>query len=79
MAPENLTKLERIFRAVFELPATAEVAQVSQQLQPNWDSLRHVTLVAAIENEFNVSLDIADSLSIISFATTRRLLEQRGA
>ena len=31
---------------------------------PQWDSLGHVTLVAALESEFNVSLDMADALRI---------------
>ena len=79
MTTENLRKLERVFRVVFELPANAEVTRVSQLSQQNWDSLRHVTLVAALESEFNISLDIEDSLSINSFETTRQLLEQRGA
>jgi acyl carrier protein len=78
MTPEKLQKLERVFRTVFELPRTAEVAAVSQTSQENWDSLRHVTLLSAVESEFNVSIDTAEALRINSFETTRQLLEERG-
>jgi acyl carrier protein len=79
MTPEQMTKLEQVFRAVFELPSGADVVRISQTSQENWDSLRHVTLVAAIESEFNISIDTADALRITSFQTTRQLLEERGA
>jgi acyl carrier protein len=78
MTPEKFKKLEQVFRVVFELPSTAEVARVSQASQANWDSLRHVTLVTAVENEFGVSIDTADALRLDSFETTLQLLEERG-
>jgi acyl carrier protein len=74
----KIEKLQEIFRVVFELPPAADVTRVQQKTQKNWDSLGHVTLVAALESEFKISLDTADTLRINSFDTTRQLLEERG-
>ena len=78
MYPDQIQKLQKIFRIVFELAAETDVTQVSKMSQENWDSLRHMTLVAAIESEFKVNIDTADALRIDSYPTTRQLLEERG-
>lgn len=70
-------KLEAVFRAVFELPETADVRRLQQINYPRWDSLAHVTLVSAIENEFAVSVDLADSLDLTSFEAVLVYLEER--
>jgi acyl carrier protein len=46
--------------------------------QRNWDSLAHVSLVAAIESEFNMTLDAADALRMTSYRATELLLEEKG-
>jgi acyl carrier protein len=71
-------KLERIFRAVFELPENANVVNLRQVNAPNWDSLAHVSLVAAIESEFDTTIDAADALRITSFQAALLVLEERG-
>jgi acyl carrier protein len=78
MANATTEKLQEVFRAVFELPPTADVTHLDQTTQSNWDSLGHVNLVAALESEFNISLDTADTLRIHSFETALQLLEERG-
>lgn len=77
MTQDGLPKLREIFRAVFELPPDADVARVRQLTQPNWDSLAHVTLVAAIENEFGIELAMAESLRITSYAAAELLLREK--
>lgn len=78
MSYSDIEKLKEIFRAVFEVPPATDVSRMEQKAHPNWDSLCHVTLVAALESEFNITLDTADALRITSFETTRQLLEERG-
>ena len=46
--------------------------------QKNWDSLAHVSLVTAIESEFEVTLDAADALRMTSYQATQLLLEEKG-
>ena len=68
-------QLEAIFRAVFDLQDGIDVRSVRQVNFPTWDSLAHVTLIAAIENEFGISVDVADSLDITSFDAALAYLE----
>lgn len=70
-------RLEMIFRAVFELPASRDVRTVRQVAEPKWDSLAHATLVAAIESEFGINIDIADALELTSFDAARLIVEER--
>ena len=72
------SKLENVFRAVFELAPDTDVSRVRQISEPRWDSLAHVSLVAAVESEFNLNLDAADSLRITSFQATQLLLDEKG-
>lgn len=78
MTATSTGKLQEIFRAVFELPPGADVTRVRQINQKNWDSLMHVSLVAAIESEFDITLDAADALRMTSFQATQLLLDEKG-
>ena len=70
--------LEQVFRAVLEVPDGVDVGTVRQVSQPNWDSLAHVSLVLAVENEFNLSIDVADSIELTSFQAFALFLEEKG-
>ena len=76
LSPRAEEKLQDIFRVVFRLPETCDVTQVHQASEGNWDSLGHVSLVAAIESEFNITIDAADTLQMTSYDATRSLLEE---
>lgn len=71
-------KLAEIFRTTFDLPPDAEVVNLRQVSVAKWDSLAHVCLVSALENEFGTTIDAADALRITSFAAAQRLLHERG-
>jgi acyl carrier protein len=70
--------LEQVFRAVLQLPDDAPVSAVRQVNQKSWDSLAHVSLIAAVESEFNLSIDIADSLELTSYEAFALFLEEQG-
>jgi acyl carrier protein len=74
MQAKSAEHLQAIFRAVLELPEGTDVTHLSQLDTPAWDSLAHVSLVAAIESEFGMSLDISDQLQMTSYATTAAIL-----
>jgi len=71
-------RLQAIFRGVLELPAGSDPTTAAQGQTPTWDSMAHVTLVAAIEAEFGVTIDAGDSLSLTSYETTRQFLADVG-
>jgi acyl carrier protein len=78
MTPQDEQKLQRVFHAIFKLAPGTDLSGVRPNQTPQWDSLGHVTLVAALESEFNVNLDMADALRITSLDVAREVLEQHG-
>jgi acyl carrier protein len=58
------SKLNDIIRAVLELPPDANVASAGQDATPEWDSLAHAVMVGAIESEFGLQIDAAESLDL---------------
>jgi acyl carrier protein len=78
MKRESTEKLRDVFRAVFDLPASCDVTQVRQTSVSQWDSLAHVSLVVAIESEFEVTIDTADAMRMTSYADTQLVLEEMG-
>jgi len=78
MTPEKERKLAEVFRAVLGLDPDTDVTDVRQLSTPGWDSLAHVSLVAAIESEFGISIDIADSMALTSFRVATLYLEEQG-
>jgi acyl carrier protein len=78
MNAQTTGTLQEIFRAVFELPAGADVTGVRQLNTPTWDSVAHVTLVTAIESEFGITIEAADQLRMTSYASTALMMEERG-
>lgn len=70
-------KLEEVFRSVFELPADEVVEHIRQINFPKWDSLGHVLLIAAIENEFGLNIEPSDSFLMTSFEALELFLSER--
>jgi acyl carrier protein len=71
-------RLEALFRAVLGLPASVDVSSCQQSNTPAWDSMAHVSLVAAIEGEFGLTIDAGDSLALTSWEAARTYLESQG-
>jgi acyl carrier protein len=72
-------QLAEVFRAIFDLPEDANVLGLRQLTFPQWDSLAHVTLIGAVENQFGRTIDIADSLELTSFEAILVFLEEGAA
>lgn len=72
-------RLEEIFRYVFKLPPEVDVSGVAQEDVPDWDSLAHVSLILALESEFNIAIEPADTMDLTSYESVARYLQERGA
>jgi acyl carrier protein len=73
-----LDRLREVFRASLELPAGTPVDDLEYRGIEKWDSLAHMALVAALEQDFDVMIDTEDVLAISSFAQARKVLERQG-
>ena len=71
------SKLREIVAELFDL----DPALVKDELTPEdvelWDSLNHLRLVSAVEEEFQVKLSMKEIESIRSLAVLHELIEQR--
>ena len=77
MTADSLAKLEEIFRVVLDLSAEADVSKVRRVAERRWDSLAHVSLIAAIESEFGLRLDTTASERVTSFQAAKLLIDER--
>ena len=74
MKPENYKKLKEIFMEIFSINES-EIESYRRINNRKWDSIASVTLIAAVESEFNVVIDVLDYESFSSFAAVELVLE----
>jgi len=58
-------KLEKIVKET--LQSKKVTLESSMEDIPEWDSLKHIQLIIAIEEEFNITIDFSDTLDMTSF------------
>lgn len=71
------TKLSQIFRYVLGLSGDTDVSEIAQIREVRWDSLATVTLIAALESEFQLRLDSHDIERLTSYESTLLLLMEK--
>jgi acyl carrier protein len=74
----ELQRLREAFRTSLDLPAGTDVDNLHYQNSDQWDSLAHMSLVAAIEDEFSVMMDTDDVINMSSFNEAVRILGKYG-
>ena len=71
-------RLQSAFRRGLALPKNMDVSSVQANQTRTWDSVGHLQLVAAIEDEFGVRLDPADVVELRSFQNAEAILRRHG-
>jgi acyl carrier protein len=61
------TSITEAFREALDLPEDVDVAVLTYRGHPSWTSLGHMTLVAALEDKFDIMLDSEDILDMSSY------------
>jgi acyl carrier protein len=56
------------FKSAIDIGGSVDRAQLVYGEYPGWDSVAHMTLVAALETEFDCMLEMDDILDMSSFA-----------
>lgn len=78
MTVERITeKLKDIFQVILDLPLETDFKRLRKLTEPRWDSLAQTSIIAAIESEFGIELEIADMERISSFEAAQLLVEER--
>ena len=70
-------KLLEIFSIVLEIENDNEIKNIRRINEVKWDSLAHVSLLSAIENEFEIFLDYDEKERVSSFKSTLLLLNEK--
>jgi acyl carrier protein len=74
MSTEN--RLWVVFQDTLELPESADRAILVYNETPKWNSLGHMSLVAAIETEFDIILETDDILAMSDFAKALEIVDR---
>ena len=69
MNAEQVTELEMVFRVALRLPDGADLWGIHRALWSDWDSMAQVSLIAAIESQFDLQFDVAAAMQIDSWDT----------
>ena len=72
-------KIAEIFSIVLELSDHEDAQNIRRINEAKWDSLAHVTLIAALESEFNIKIDYSDSERLTSYPSTVLLISEKVA
>ena len=69
--------LETIFRSVFRLPVEMEIDSLAIGAHADWDSIAHLNLILAIEQEFRIMLTPEEASAVQSFADMLDLVRRK--
>jgi acyl carrier protein len=64
---DNLNRYRKVFMSTFGISDEALISGLQYQSHPNWDSLGHMSLVASLESEFSISMDMDDVIDLESY------------
>jgi acyl carrier protein len=78
MTARNVDKVAAVFREVLNVGPDRDPREALAGDDWAWDSLAHVSLVAALESEFGVTIDVDASLGMTSFREAVATLAEAG-
>jgi acyl carrier protein len=73
---ENGEKMRAAFVEALQIPPESVVDDLRYNTIREWDSVAHMTLVAALEEAFDVMLDTDDIIEMSSVAKAREILSR---
>lgn len=65
-----------VFAEVFSTPANVDTNELIYNDYPGWDSVGHMTLVAALEEKFDCMLEMDDILGMSSYAKVCEIMSR---
>lgn len=71
--------LIQLFSECLKVPADTLSEESSPDTVPQWDSLAAMTLVAAVEERFSVTLSTREIMSMRTIGVAREVLKRKGA
>jgi acyl carrier protein len=75
-AQHAAARLVAVFSEVMRVPANRIHADLVPEQVPQWDSVRHMALILAIEEEFDIQFDVDDIMEFVSLASILKVVER---
>lgn len=72
----NLEKYNSVFAKVFNVPVERLGSDFTSEKVENWDSITQLSLVTALEDEFDVLFDTTEILEMKSYEKGKQALEK---
>lgn len=72
-----MDRVRQIFADIFQVPLEQVTAQSSPDTIPNWDSLQHLNLVLALEQEFHIQFTPEEIEQLLSVELVAALLNEK--
>jgi acyl carrier protein len=63
----EIIKIKQVMSAVFEIPLESITDDASSDNIENWDSLRHLNLILALEEEFAISIPDEEVGNLVNY------------
>jgi len=67
-------RLQKIFSESLSIPLELVVDDLKYSECPDWDSVAHMGLIAAIEEAFDIMIDAEDVIDMSSFAKAQQIV-----
>lgn len=72
-------KLTQCFSEALGVASSVITDELTYNSIPEWDSVAHMTLIAALEDAFDIMLDTDDIIDMSSVAKAKEILAKYGA
>jgi len=66
------------FAEAFEISDTKVIPTLEYQSITNWDSVGHMALISALEDSFDIMMEMDDIVDFSSFSAGKKILEKYG-
>ena len=75
--PKIRERTQKVFKEIFEDPTLVVSEQTKAEDIPKWDSLSHISLILALEEEFDVQFSSEEVTSMTCVGDLFAVLERR--
>jgi acyl carrier protein len=70
-------QLKQVMADILAIDANSIDGSTTKDGTASWDSLNHINLIVALEQEFNVSFEVSEIESMMSFSDILETLERK--
>lgn len=74
----SIEDLKKIFAEALDIPESEVYEDLKYNTISQWDSIAHMALIAALDKEFNITMETDDIIDLSSFSKAKEILTKYG-